>query len=73
VLGAEPLRDDVVHVARETLRIGAKREHRLTGRQALERRDAVLDHEPPTALEMRCGVLEARDLRILRDQIGIVL
>ena len=38
-------------------------------RQPLQVGHARLDHEPAAALEMRGGVLEARDLRVLRDQV----
>src|SRR4029453_14093515 len=44
-------------------------EKRLASRQPLQLRKHDLDDEEPMSLEVRGGVLEARDLRILRSQV----
>src|SRR6266545_1918959 len=69
VLGAEPLRDDVVDVEPDSSGIGAEGDDGLADREVLEVRHARLDHEPPSAAQLRRGVLEARNLLVLRDQV----
>ena len=69
VPAAEVLRDRVVDVVRHAVGVGSPRQHGLPERQPLELRHARLDHEPPAGSQMRGGVLEARHLAVLRDQV----
>jgi hypothetical protein len=69
VLGAEPLRDDVVDVEAHPSGIGAEGDDGLADREVLEVGHAGLDHEPPAAPEVGGGVLEAGDLGVLGDQV----
>jgi hypothetical protein len=63
------LRDDVVDVERQPARLGAKRDDRLADRKPLQVRDVRLDHEAAPGSEVHGGVLEAGDLRVLRDEV----
>jgi hypothetical protein len=69
VLTAQALRDDVVDVERHAARVGAPGEDGLAEWEPLELGHARFDHEPPAGAEVRRGVLEARDLAVLRGQI----
>ena len=57
VLGAEPLRDDVVDVEAQPAGIGAEGDDGLADREVLEVGHAGLDHEPPPAPEVGGGAI----------------
>ena len=68
-MGDQPLRGNVVLVESEMIGADVERAHGLTRREPLELRDAHLDHEAATRLEVRRDVLEAGDLLVLRGQV----
>ena len=65
----QALSSDVVLVEPEVRRAHVEGLERLPGRKPLQPRYEDLDDEAAARLEMRCGVLEAGDLLVLRRQV----
>src|SRR4030095_11718459 len=69
MMGDQPLGRDVVLVEAEVRLAHVERPDRLARRDPLELRNADLDYEAATRLEMQSDILEASDLLILCRQV----